>query len=307
MGEIINKKEYAQIINNHIYKNNYKKFIEKISDDPNFINGDFVPLTIREKMRYNRMHSTIIKFGDAMEEMLTEYIDKIFRDDKTYKKLPKKIKEKESLTGKAYNIDQLFQLKNKVYLIEQKIGDGHDSTKKDGQFNNFENKYKEIKARYLGMEIVPIMWFMDDKIRKNETYYKQRMKKMENKDEKCYPKLCYGKELFENGKGIDSLPDNAWDEIMVNLREWKTSYKEFELNLDKNFQDNMKELKSIKPEIFIRIFNNKEVVDDILPAIFPEGIALNEYAKFLKEKYKDKYDNLINEIDKYVKNRNKIS
>mgnify|MGYP004531351583 CR=1 FL=1 len=307
MGEIINKKEYAQIINNHIYKNNYKKFIEKISEDPNFINGDFVPLTIEEKMKYNRMHSTIIKFGDSMEELLTVYIEKIFKDSGNYKKLNKKIKKAESMSGKSFSIDQLFILNDKIYLIEQKIGDGHDSTKKRGQFDNFETKYIEIQNKYADVEIIPIMWFMDDKVKKNENYYLERMEKMKSKYKRCNPKLCYGKELFDNRKGISDLPDEAWDEIMLNLKIWKTSYKSFDLDLDKSVSEHIDEIRSIKPEVFIRIFNNKEVVDDILPAIFPEGTALREYAKFLKTKYKnkDKYNNLLNEINKYVEKRRK--
>ena len=303
MGEIINKKEYAQIINNHIYKNNYKKFIEKIADDPNFINGDFVPLTIEEKMKYNRMHSTIIKFGDSMEELLTVYIEKIFKDSGNYKKLNKKIKKSESMSGKSFSIDQLFKLNDKIYLIEQKIGDGHDSTKKRGQFDNFETKYIEIQNKYTDVEIIPIMWFMDDKVKKNENYYLERMEKMKNKYKKCNPKLCYGKELFDNKKGIADLPDEAWNEIMSNLKIWKTSYKSFDLDLDKSVSEHIDEIKSIKPEVFIRIFNIKEVVDDILPAIFPTGGALEQYAEFLKVKYKDKYNDLINEINKYVKKR----
>ena len=137
--------------------------------------------------------------------------------------------------------------------------------------------------------------------------FRSRMEKMRTKYKKCNPKLCYGKELFDNEKGISDLPDKAWDEIMKNLKIWKTSYKEFELNLDENFEQYIEELKSIKPEVFIRIFNNKEVVDSILPAIFPDGRALSEYAKFLKVKYKDKdkYNDLIDKIDKYVKTRKK--
>lgn len=307
MGEIIDKKEYAQIINNHIYKNNYKKFIEKISEDPNFINGDFVPLTIEEKMKYNRMHSTIIKFGDSMEELLTVYIEKIFKDSGNYKKLNKKIKKAESMSGKSFSIDQLFRLNDKIYLIEQKIGDGHDSTKKRGQFDNFETKYIEIQNKYTDVEIIPIMWFMDDKVKKNENYYLERMEKMKNKYKRCNPKLCYGKDLFDNKKGISDLPDEAWDEIILNLKIWKISYKSFDLDLDKSVSEHIDEIKSIKPEVFIKIFNNKEVVDDILPAIFPTGEALEQYAEFLKLKNKEKYRGLIEKIKAYKEKRVKIN
>lgn len=150
------------------------------------------------------------------------------------------------------------------------------------------------------------MWFIDDKVKKNENYYLERMEKMKNKYKKCNPKLCYGKELFDNKKGISELPDTAWSEIMENLKIWKTSYKSFDLDLDKTVSEHMDEIKSIKPEVFIRIFDNKEVVDDILPTIFSTGEALEQYAEFLKLKNKKEYSSLIEKINEYKKKRAKM-
>lgn len=103
------------------------------------------------------------------------------------------------------------------------------------------------------------------------------------------------------------MPDKAWSEIMENLKVWKTSYKSFELDLDRSVSEHIDEIKSIKPEVFIRIFNNKEVVDDILPAIFPTGEALEQYAEFLKLKNKEKYSSLIEKIKAYKEKRTKIN
>jgi hypothetical protein len=72
-----------------------------------------------------------------------------------------------------YNIDQLFKNPKNgiIYLIEQKVRDDHDSTKKRGQFNNFEVKYYEVSRQYSSNKIIPIMWFIDPSLVKNRRYY----------------------------------------------------------------------------------------------------------------------------------------
>ena len=42
-----------------------------------------------------------------------------------------------------------YHITNKnIFLIEQKVRDDHDSTKKRGQYNNFINKIRAIKNKY---------------------------------------------------------------------------------------------------------------------------------------------------------------
>lgn len=50
--------------------------------------------------------------------------------------------------GDVLNIDQCFKRGNKVYFIEQKIRDDHDSTKKRGQIQNFEKKLDIMLIKY---------------------------------------------------------------------------------------------------------------------------------------------------------------
>lgn len=52
-----------------------------------------------------------------------------------------------------------FSKDNIIYLIEQKVRDDHDSTKKSGQINNlFSAKSKHWKTIYPNSEIVSSMW-----------------------------------------------------------------------------------------------------------------------------------------------------
>ena len=70
----------------------------------------------------NATQSWEIKFGDFMEEIVTEYIA-----DMGYVNLNKNIGTDEG--SNALSADQVFEKGDIVYLIEQKICDDHDSKK----------------------------------------------------------------------------------------------------------------------------------------------------------------------------------
>ena len=135
-----------------------------------------------------------------------------------FEMLPKKLSERETRDGQTYDIDQLFKKGNVVYLIEQKVRDDHDSTKKVGQFSNFEAKYFEVSCKYKRNEVIPIMWFIDDSLKKNKRYYAGQMFEMAEAYG-CHPKLYYGGEMFsENKDGIKDFPYEMWNEIIPSSR-----------------------------------------------------------------------------------------
>ena len=41
------------------------------------------------------------------------------------------------------------------------------STKKRGQYDNFSRKYTALKEKYPGHDVIAVMWFIDDSLRKN--------------------------------------------------------------------------------------------------------------------------------------------
>lgn len=63
-------------------------------------------------------------------------------------------------------MDQCFKFNNKVYFIEQKIRDDHDSTKKRGQIENFEKKLNEMISKYGERNLVGISYFIGIKFKK---------------------------------------------------------------------------------------------------------------------------------------------
>lgn len=85
------------------------------------------------------------------------------------------------LTRKRGNkdIDQHFSYRNQEYIIEQKIRDDHDSSKKVGQIQNYNEKKK------LCPEAICACWFIDPSFTKNRKYYRQKIGK----------ELYYGNEI----------------------------------------------------------------------------------------------------------------
>ena len=92
-------------------------------NNPKRYTGIFRISNARTKLIQNVTQSREIKFGDFMEEIITEYISKM-----GYENLDKSIGNDEN--GNALSADQIFKENDKIYLIEQKIRDDHDSTKK---------------------------------------------------------------------------------------------------------------------------------------------------------------------------------
>ncbi len=205
-----------------------------------------------------------------MESLFTEYFALL-----GYINLPKKIIDTQN--GDELNIDQLFYFdEDVIYMIEQKVRDDHDSTKKRGQFANFENKYFEVTRKYK-KPVVPIMWFVDDSLVKNKNYYLAEMKKL-GSDYKCEPYLCYGEELFTKGI-IKNLSRDIWEETLSYLRIWKDTLPDMpEINFDREPNDTFKEIISLKPIVFRKLFGNEEIRTQILPILFPTG----EVFKLLK-------------------------
>lgn len=203
----------------------YSQFIHKLEDrittDDNF-NYELLKTVIKNPKRYtgifrlsnaktkliqNVTQSREIKFGDFMEDIVTDYIAIM-----GYTNLDKNIGNDEG--GNALSADQVFkkETENTVYLIEQKIRDDHDSTKKRGQFQNFKKKYMLLKRQFPNCEINATMWFIDDGLVKNKNYYISET--VENCVDRITQNILYGEELFT--QIFDRV--DVWNEICDYLK-----------------------------------------------------------------------------------------
>lgn len=118
--------EFINLLNKKIKSDEqfvYELLITVIKN-PNRYTGIFRLSNAKTKLIQNVTQSREIKFGDFMEEIITDYIF-----DMGYKNIDKNIGCDEE--GNALSADQVFIKDKTLYLIEQKIRDDHDSTKKE--------------------------------------------------------------------------------------------------------------------------------------------------------------------------------
>jgi len=267
--------KFKNIFNETIFEESKALLIEKIAKYPNRYIGLFRPTKPKAKILQNLLQSHEIRFGDAFEEVIEEY----------FREFGYEILEKKFVNGDndELNLDQCFKFNNKVYFIEQKIRDDHDSTKKRGQIENFEKKLNEMISKYGERNLVGIFYFIDPDLQKNKNYYKAELEKM-SRDYGVKLYLFYGVELFEllNKKYV-------WGEILSYLEQWKKEIPDFpETNFDIDAKSSFEEIKDLSPSLYRKIFQDDVIFNEIVLTIFPEKKTLKLLLDYFKEKSSEK-------------------
>ncbi|MBR1439298.1 MAG: hypothetical protein IJ587_12270 [Synergistaceae bacterium] len=193
--------DFANELNDKIKSDDefYYELLITVIKNPKRYTGIFRVSNARTKLIQNVTQSREIKFGDFMEDIITWYIAEMGYDN-----IDKKISD-------DLEADQLFSKGNRIYLIEQKIRDDHDSTKKRGQYDNFCKKYSALKERYPECIITAVMWFIDDGLKKNKKYYIERASSESLNGINIH--IMYGRELFTE---VFERPD-VWEELCNHL------------------------------------------------------------------------------------------
>ncbi|NCO80069.1 restriction endonuclease, partial [Candidatus Falkowbacteria bacterium] len=155
--------KFKNIFNETIFEESKAVLIEKIAKYPNRYIGLFRPTKPKAKILQNLLQSHEIRFGDAFETIIEEYLREF-----GYEILEKRFVNSDD---DELNLDQCFKADDKVYFIEQKVRDDHDSTKKRGQIANFEKKLSEMVDKYNESNLVGIFYFIDPDLQKNKNYY----------------------------------------------------------------------------------------------------------------------------------------
>ena len=254
--------KFKAILNETIFEKSKVDLLVKVAEYPVRYVGLFRPTKPKAKILQNLLQSYEIRFGDAFEKVIEEYFKL-----KGCTLLPKRyILE----NGDVLNIDQCFKYKDKVYFIEQKVRDDHDSTKKRGQIQNFEKKLDLMLSKYEEKNLVGIVYFIDSDFGgKNKKYYTAELIKM-SADYNIETQIFYGKPLFEYFGFTD-----IWDEILTYLKEWKIEIPDLpEINFDLDAEDTFNEIKDLKPAIFRKLLNNDDVYEQIVKTLFPENKTL---------------------------------
>jgi hypothetical protein len=281
-------KLFKNILNKQIFESSKRDLIEKIAEHPERYIGLFRPTKSKAKILQNLLQSNEIRFGDALEILFEKYFEQL-----GFTNLPKKIKLEEDL-----NLDQLFQDSKYIYFIEQKVRDDHDSTKKRGQFANFEKKINALIQKYDESMLKCFTYFIDPSMIKNKRYYTAKIAKIQS-DYKIFAKLCYGKELWD-----EINHPEIWNELLKYLEKWKNEIPDMpSINFDENAENTFEEIKLIKVSSYRKLFNNKVVCKEILPILFPENKTLELLHKYFskQEKQNSIYKTLSDKIIEYIK------
>jgi len=269
---------FVEILNRHIFEGEKKDLLKKLAERPERFIGLFRPTKPEAKILQHLLQSHEIRFGDAIEEIVTEIIA-----DLGYKNLPKTIRDND----KTLSLDQYFTDGSTYYFIEQKLRDDHDSTKKRGQIDNFEKKL-EMLYNIHGNNLVGIMYFIDPDLAKNRNFYTEKLRYFAE----FYgveTHLFYGQELFEY---FDA--PQIWDNIIQWLIRWKSELPDLpEINFDKNPKESFDEIKDLELRNWREILQNDKLWNEgIIYVLFRSGETLNLMEEYFRQQNLVPYRNL---------------
>jgi len=275
--------KFKSNINEIIFEKSKVDLITKVAKYPQRYIGLFRPTKPKAKLLQNLLQSQEIRFGDAFEKIIEEYLKEL-----DYEILDKSF---EYQNGDKLNVDQFFLKDNIYYFVEQKVRDDHDSTKKRGQISNFEKKLSTIISIYGDDNLKGFFYFLDPDLEKNRNYYKQELEKM-SADYGVELHLCYGKEFF-----TIINESKTWDEIIKYLKKWRTELPDTpEINFDKEPENSFKEIKDVSPIIYRQLFDNNDLYQEIVLTIFPEKKVLKMLASYFKKKDQQIYKTLVKKL-----------
>lgn len=288
MTKQMNYEYFKKIFNETIFEKSKADLLEKISNSPHRYIGLFRPTKPKAKLLQNLLQSHEIRFGDAFEKILEEYLML-----KGCKILQKRI---ESDNKESLYIDQCFQKDGKIYFIEQKVRDDHDSSKKRGQIDNYEKKLNALIKLYGERDLVGIFYFIDPELKKNKNYYSSELKKMQS-DYSVDLHLFYGRSLFEFFGFSD-----VWDEIIEYLQMWKREIPELpEINFDLDAWLTFEEIKDLHPLIYRKLFSKEEIFNEIVLTLFPQKLTLNLLLGYFQKQEKSIYKSLAERLSNLLK------
>ncbi len=262
--------DFISILNKSIFHKVKLTLLEKVAKNPDRYVGLFRPTKPRAKLVQNITQSNEIRFGDAFEVILEEYL-KIMG----FEMIPRSY----TFNDEELKFDQFFKNETTIYFIEQKIRDDHDSTKKRGQIDNFEKKTKLIFELYPDYDHIGMMYFIDPSLKKNKKYYINELNKI-SEVYQIETHLFYGEEFF---KWIDY--SEIWQEITQYLENWNKDISDFpELNFDAESGESFNEIKEISPKLFLKLLANDKIFNEIILTLFPEKKTLFLLLEYYKAK-----------------------
>ena len=223
--------------------------------------------SIRDTLMYNTLNVRQIILGSKVEEIADSVVQEVLG----FEVLPKEVtytkKNGKKKVGKA---DHVWRTTNEdVYVVEQKLRDNHDNTKKDGQVADFNAKVKAFRDLYPNKNVVGVFWFVDDTVKVSRKTLQKTL--IENST------VRYGCEIFHDiddgclafEKILNEIENRRNDDLVIN----------FDTDPDLYFNDLVL---STDDNVFLEKFmTNEKVKKYVLPVISPEGIFSEKVKYYL--------------------------
>lgn len=272
---IVSYEEFLELLLKHIQtgSNFYYDLLVKVIKNPLRYCGLFRLSNPKTKLIQNVTQSNEIKLGDIYEELTTKILGKL-----GYRNLNKNLGSDEN--NDVLNVDQLFYDDNALYMVEMKMRDDHDSTKKRGQFENYLKKIKLLKHKYNPKKLIAIMWFVDKSLYKNKLYYTAEMKSHSDDYDNVEMKLYYGAEFFNtlnNGQ-------EAWNDLILNMKKYRKEHINDEVEIPDfgSSQEIFKALLKLPNNLWEKLISNDDLYVLLRDELFSNGDNI-EKAKRLRE------------------------
>ncbi|AVN64350.1 MULTISPECIES: HpyAIV family type II restriction enzyme [Mesoplasma] len=261
----------------------WTNFIKGLLKDSKRICSDYRVSPIEVKILQNITQSNEIKFGDFLEDIITEYFNEL-----NFENISKHIIENENVSLKC---DQLFFVnsdKNDLILIEQKVRDDHDSSKIRGQWDNFSRKVEVLKKEYPSKKIVAIIWFIDPLFRSNKKFYIEKIKNY-TFSENVYLKLFYEKELFAFLNDYNEKSLEIFDEIKNNIIKYKNELDSKNIIVPDFGKDEeiFSALKNLDKKEIKKLLGNSENILKLRKTVFNDGENIEKIREFYKINFEE--------------------
>jgi hypothetical protein len=262
-------KLFKRILSDTIFTGYKAELLYKLMQNSERYIGLFRPTKPETKIIQNLLQSHEIRFGDAMESVLRKYLESIgYKDLENIRNNAQNIN-----TDEKMDLDQLLERKGMILFIEQKVRDDHDSTKKRGQINNFEQKIDFLLKNYKRENINAYMYFIDSGLKKNKKFYNEQVANLRKKY-KIEINVGYGDELFD----ILGHPE-IFTEIESHLKKWRNELpsvpnSNFDANPTKTVEVVKKSLLSsdkntLTENSLKKLFSDPKLFDLLNDTIFP--------------------------------------
>lgn len=274
---MITKSECFDILNKHLKADGSSFWTQALNTtDLCRFTTSFQFYSFEDKLRQYYFTHNNVCFGNALEEIMHLFLEKNgveFLDRRQ--------------TVVDHDCDQIFKYLDKVVLIEQKIRDDHDSSKKVGQLENFQYKKESLRKDY--EEVYCAFWFIDNNFTKNSSYY---AKYLTDSFE-----LCYGSEIEEFLELVfdDDRAKGFINALSLYLEEYRLSISNV------NIFDNVSiDWSKLKPAKLFALLNETKYKNEIAHYFFQDNIPYKEILQLYKTKrntgYTPKIINLLKEI-----------